>query len=312
MEDLNISSFASGKATDDDNKESQVNNKIDKVTVENAPDKVAQTLCPEYYSERRESVVYATKQAITYYSNTTGCERRANILLPADYSKEQKYPVLFYLHGIFGNEESMLEEANRSDVIIGNLKADGIIKDAIVVFPNMFATGDPDLQPGFEREQIVPYDNFINDLVNDLVPYIEANYSVIADREHRAVIGFSMGGRETLFIGLMRSDMFGSFAAIAPAPGLVPSKDMMMEHEGQYDSEEAMNLAHSDSKPELVMVCCGTNDSVVGQFPANYHRILTENKVEHLWYEVPQADHDNNAIKSGYYNFLIRWNAIAR
>lgn len=303
----NVSEFASGKVVSDVNSEV-----FTKVVVENESDKVTQTLCPEYYSEKRENVRYATRQAITYYSNTTGCERRANILLPTDYSTEKKYPVLFYLHGIFGDENSMLEEANKSEVILGNLREDGIVKDTIVVFPNMYATGNPDLQPGFDKEQIAPYDNFINDLVNDLVPFIESNYSVVGDREHRAVIGFSMGGRETLYIGLMRSDMFSSFAAIAPAPGLVPSKDMMMEHEGQYDSEEAMSLAYPDNEPELVMVCCGTNDSVVGKFPASYDKILTTNKVDHLWYEVPQADHDNNAIKSGYYNFLIRWNAIRK
>jgi hypothetical protein len=55
------------------------------------------------------------------------------------------------------------------------------------------------------------------------------------------------------------------------------------------------------------MICCGTRDGVVGKFPESYHNIMTTNKVEHLWYEVPGADHDSNAIKSGLYNLLIRW-----
>lgn len=286
---------------------------VEKVAVENARDKITQTLCPDYYSEIREGLVYGTREEIIYYSNTTACERRANVLLPADYDESKKYPVLYFLHGIFGDENSMLyEEANKLDIIAGNLKADGIIGDAIIVFPNMFATKDPKVVPGFSLEGTLPYDNFINDLADDLIPYIEKKYSAVSDRHHRAVIGFSMGGRETLFIGLMRSDIIGSFAAIAPAPGLVPNKDAMMEHQGQYKSEEKMTLSYPDSKPELIMVCCGTNDGVVGQFPASYDRILTDNKIEHMWYQVPGADHESTAIRSGYYNFLIRWGAIAK
>lgn len=280
------------------------------VVVEDSMEKVTQTLCPDYFCIKKEGVTYGTKEGITYYSETTGCERKANVLLPPDYSPDKKYPVLYFLHGIFGDENSMIgEESNKLDIIFGNLKADGIIDDAILIFPNMFATGDPNIQPGFNSEQTAPYDNFINDLVNDLIPFIEKKYSVISDREHRGLIGFSMGGRETLFIGLMRSDLIASFCAISSAPGLVPSQDNFMKHDGQFADEQDMCLK-TDSKPDMIMVCCGTQDSVVGKFPSNYHRILSENEIDHLWFEVPGADHNSDAIRSGYYNFLIRWKGI--
>ncbi len=54
------------------------------------------------------------------------------------------------------------------------------------------------------------------------------------------------------------------------------------------------------------MICAGDHDSVVGKFPLSYHEILEENGSEHIWYEVTGADHDNTAIKSGLYNFLIQ------
>ena len=286
------------------------NQSVAVVEIEKSMDKVIQTLCPEYFCVTRENVTYGIREGVTYYSETTKCERRANVLLPSDYDSSKKYPVLYFLHGIFGDENSMLgEEANKLDIICGNLKADKHIGDVIIVFPNMFATGDPNIQPGFNSEQTAPYDNFINDLINDLIPFIEKKYSVISDREHRGLIGFSMGGRETLFIGLMRSDVIGSFCAISSAPGLVPSQDNFMKHDGQFKDEADMCLK-TDMKPDMIMVCCGTQDSVVGQFPANYHRILTENEIEHLWFEVPGADHNSDAIRSGYYNFLIRWNGI--
>lgn len=52
------------------------------------------------------------------------------------------------------------------------------------------------------------------------------------------------------------------------------------------------------------MVCCGTNDSVVGAFPKSYHDIMERNEVNHIWYEVPGADHNSYAIRSGLYNFI--------
>ena len=115
-----------------------------------------------------------------------------------------------------------------------------------------------------------------------------------------------MGGRETLFIGLSRPDLFGYIGAIAPAPGLVPGKDSFMTHVGQMQEDE-VKYDEDDVLPEFLMVCCGTRDSVVGKFPQSYHEIFERNGVGHLWYEVPGADHDSNAIRSGIYNFLIRW-----
>lgn len=264
-------------------------------------------LCPETASTAREGMDYGKVEHISYYSNTTKCERGANILFPASYDESRQYPVLYFLHGIFGDENSMIgEKDNKIDVIAGNLKADGKAEEVIIVFPNMFAADNPDIQPGFSAEQVLPYDNFINDLCDDLVPYIEANYPVIKDRNMRSVIGFSMGGRETLFIGTRRSDLFAHFGAIAPAPGLVPTSDAFMSHVGQMQESE-MVIVHEESKPELMLVCCGTQDSVVGKFPESYHEIYKKNGVEHIWYEVPAADHNSDAIRSGFYNFMIKW-----
>ncbi len=260
--------------------------------------------CPVKITMNRADVAYGTVQHETYYSTTTGGDRGVNILLPADYDETKEYPTLYLLHGIFGNEHSFTSDSsNKIPQILGNLAADGLAKEMIVVFPNMYASADPAQQPGFTDEAMAPYDNFINDLVNDLIPYIESNYSVQKDREHRAIAGFSMGGRETLFIGLQRPDLFAYVGAIAPAPGLTPGKDWAMEHPGQL-AEEQVTFEGKEYLPEILMVCCGTKDSVVGQFPKSYHNIMETNGVEHVWYEITGADHDNKAIKSGLHNFV--------
>jgi len=269
---------------------------------------VKTTICPDELGVKVEHVTYGSLEHITYFSETTGLERGANVLLPANYRPEKQYPVLYFQHGIFGDEYALINDDNNKIVeILGNLVAEGKAKEMVVVFPDMFATSDPEQKPAFTQEAVLPYDNFINDLVNDLIPYIEANYSVLPGRANRAILGFSMGGRETLFIGLSRPDLFGYIGAIAPAPGLTPGKDKMMVHVGQMQ-EADVKFTDLENLPELLMICCGSGDSVVGKFPIGYHELMIKNGVAHLWYEVPGADHDSMAIRSGLYNFVTRWN----
>lgn len=266
-----------------------------------------QAECPQELSKKVAGREYGSVEHITYHSETTGLDRGANVLLPVGYDPEKQYGVLYFQHGIFGDEYSLIGDPNNAIAeILGNLAAEGQAREVIVVFPDMYATSDPDLQPGFTDDAVAPYDNFINELTADLIPYIESHYSVAADRENRGILGFSMGGRETLYIGINRPDLFGYIGAISPAPGLTPSKDWAMTHPGQLKEEE-LCFAQGAKLPELLMICCGTKDGVVGQFPAGYHQILERNGVEHLWYEVPGADHDSQAIRSGLYNFMIRW-----
>ena len=260
--------------------------------------------CPAACSVARSDVKYGEFTHATYYSETCGLERGYCILLPADYNKDKKYPVLYLLHGIFGNEYSFSQDPNNCiKEIVGNMAADGLIEETIVVCPNMFATTDPDQQPGFDAKACLPYDNFINDLVNDLMPHIESEYSVLIGRENTYLAGFSMGGRETIFITLQRPELFGYVSAISSAPGVVATADSYMSHPGQLEPDE-VKFADGAVTPYVFIVCSGDKDSVVGTYPKSYHELLEKNGVDHIWYEIHNADHDNNAIKSGIYNLL--------
>ncbi|MBR3058836.1 MAG: esterase family protein [Clostridiales bacterium] len=260
--------------------------------------------CPEEYSSTRSDVKYGEFTHGTYYSKTCGMKRGYSILLPAGYSDKKKYPVLYLLHGIFGDEYSFSGDAsNKIKEIVGNMAADGLIEETIVVCPNMFAATDPSQKPGFDAEACLPYDNFINDLVNDLMPYIKSEYSVRVGREDTYLAGFSMGGRETIFITLKRPELFGYVCAISAAPGVVSTKDKFMSHPGQLEESE-MKFADDAVVPEVFILCCGSRDSVVGTYPESYHELLKTNGAEHIWYEIEGADHDNNAIKSGIYNLF--------
>ena len=225
------------------------------------------------------------------------------MLLPVDYTPEKKYPVVYLLHGIFGDENSFAGNATLP-VLIGNMIADGLCEEFILVCPAMFAASDDTAQqPGFTAEQMIPYDRFAHDLTKCLMPYIEKTYSVIEGREGANIAGFSMGGRETLYTIITYPETFKYACAIAPAPGLVPGKDRFMTHEGSY-AEDEIRFAEGKTIPEKIIICCGTKDSVVGKFPLSYHELFTKNGIAHIWYEVPNADHDDKAQYSGLYNYL--------
>lgn len=256
--------------------------------------------CPGYNLTRRNGVSYGSFVHKTYYSSTTKSYRGINIMLPANYTPQKKYPVLYVLHGIFGDENTLL--GNNISEIVGNQVANGNAKDMIVVLPNVYASTNG-ASPSFTDAGVAGYNNFINDLVNDLMPYMKNNYSISESREDQAIAGFSMGGRQALYIGMTRSDLFGYVMGISPAPGLTPGRDWAMYHPGQLQESE-LKVKHTEAPPYAIMLCCGTNDRTVGNFPESYHNILTNNSVNHIWYTVPGADHDNRAIASGINNFV--------
>lgn len=290
-----------GNSNEDDTKVEEV---VD--TVQAAKDYMAnfeaEITCPVSYTIMKVDTDYGEIVKTKYDSKTCGRERNVNIVLPAGYSKDKKYPVLYVLHGIFGDENSMLGDGNSgARVIIGNLVKEGLAKEMIIVFPNMYASTDPNQQPGFDAESVKPYDNFVNDLVDDLMPFMEKNYSVATGKKNTAVLGFSMGGRESLAIGIAHPDKFGYIGAIAPAPGLVPGQDWAMKHEGTYTEDQI--CFPDDVMPWLLMICAGDKDGTVGQFPKSYHELMDKNSVPHIWYEIPGSDHGDPAISSGIYNF---------
>lgn len=260
--------------------------------------------CPGELTADVDEAELGRVRSRSYFSTSCGLERRVNVLLPANMTEGRKYPVLYMLHGIFGDENSFLNDKNNKlPEITVNMVKKGICGETIIVFPNMYASFRADQKPGMNSEDIKPYDFFINDLVNDLMPFIEREFPVLTGRENTALAGFSMGGRETLFIALKHPELFANICSISAAPGLVPGRDWAMEHVGQL-SEDEVRFAPDALLPDRFIVCCGTKDSVVGRFPLSYHELFEKNGIKHIWYEVTDADHDNNAIRSGYYNVL--------
>ncbi|MBR6761581.1 MAG: hypothetical protein IKM30_06055 [Oscillospiraceae bacterium] len=121
-------------------------------------------------------------------------------------------------------------------------------------------------------------------------------------RDYTAITGFSMGGRESLYIGVSRPDLFGYIGAACPAPGVTPGVDMFMNHPGSM-TESEFRISGPDY-PYVLMIAGGTNDAVVGTFPEQYHNILTTNQTDHIWLSIPGGGHDGSCVVPLMYNFI--------
>lgn len=250
---------------------------------------------PTDFDRALAGVTYGETVLVRYDSSTTGTERRALVLLPPDYDAEKEYPVLYLLHGIGGDETEW--SGGRPTWVIGNLIASGEAAEMIVVMPNVRARANDSVNASdmYTTTHFAAFDNFINDLRDDLMPYIAAHYPIAAGRENTAIAGLSMGGREALYIGLTMPETFGYVGAFCPAPGVLP-----------YDVEGGL-FQPEDFKADkgygtYILINAGKTDGVVSDWPQTYSDTLTENGTEHTFY-VTDGGHDFRVWKHGLYNF---------
>ncbi len=250
---------------------------------------------PAGFDAKKAEVPYGKTLLRTYPSTTTGRNRKVMILLPPDYSEEKTYPVLYLLHGIGGDENEWA--GGRPTYVIGNLLAAGEAREMIVVMPNVRARANDRVNSAdmYSPEHFAAFDNFINDLTNDLMPYMAAHFPIAAGRENTAIAGLSMGGREALYIGLTLPETFGYVGAFCPAPGVLP-----------YHAEKGLfqtaDFKAAEGLDAYILINAGATDGVVGTWPQTYSDTLTKNGTAHDFY-VTKGGHDFAVWKHGLYNF---------
>lgn len=240
------------------------------------------------------------EERITYFSSVANKNKKAVVILPPGYTTSKKYPVVYVNHGIMGSENDMVGYCKS---IGGNLMKSGEAEEMILVSCAMYTSATSDVCSGITAEECAKYDAFREDLIECLMPYIEKNYSVKTGRENTGICGFSMGGRESLYIGITRPQYFGYIGAASPAPGITPAQDMFMTHPGNMQPSEFKVQDHTYD-PYFLMITGGTNDMVVGTFPKEYHETLTANGQPHIWQEIQGGGHDASCINPLMYNFL--------
>jgi enterochelin esterase-like enzyme len=245
---------------------------------------------PDGFNAKRDGIPHGKMDVIEYDSKTVGTRRKMLVYMPPGYTRTKKYPVLYLLHGIGGDETEWLR-FTQPENILDNLLADGKAVPMILVFPNGRAQKD-DHPTGNMFAHAAAFANFEGDLLNDVIPTIESRYSTLTDREHRALAGLSMGGGQTLNFGLAHLDRFAWIGAFSSAPNTKPPAALVPDP------------VAAKRQLELFWLSCGNKDNLIS-ISQGLHRYLKEHDVPHVW-NVDDHAHDAAEWANNLHHFAER------
>lgn len=250
-----------------------------------------QTAAPEGFDIQRPEIAHGRLDTITYASKTVGTNRKAVVYLPPGYSVKSKYPVLYLLHGIGGDELEWLRNGNPQH-ILDNLYAQKKLIPMIVVLPNGRAMAD-DRATGniMAADKVAAFSNFEGDLIHDLIPYIEQHYRALKDRKSRAIAGLSMGGGQALNFGLGNLDKFAWIGGFSSAPNTKQPKELLPDP------------ASAKSKINLLWISCGDQDRLLS-ISERTRDYMSANQVPHTFLKEP-GQHDFKVWKNDLYLFSL-------
>jgi enterochelin esterase-like enzyme len=242
---------------------------------------------PESFDKAREGIPHGKLEMVEYDSKSVGNKRKALVYTPPGYSADTKYPVLYLLHGIGGDEEEW-RRGGHPEIILDNLIAENKAVPMIIVMPNGRAqTND---RPGTNAMSTAPaFAKFDKDLLGDLIPFIQSKYSVKTDRENRALAGLSMGGGQSLNFGLGNLDTFAWIGGFSSAPNTRPPAELVPDPE------------NAKKQLKLLYISCGNKDGLI-RISQGVHAYLKEHDVPHIW-QVDEHAHDFRHWKNSLYHF---------
>ncbi len=185
-----------------------------------------------------KDVPHGNVQQILFPSPSTKTSRRAFVYTPPTYGKDKntRYPVLYLQHG-WGEDETAWSNQGHANLIMDNLIAEGKIKPFIIVM-TYGMTNEIKFGSGFRN---FDFTQFQTVLVDELIPYVDANFATKADQQNRAMAGLSMGGMETKNITLSKPEVFSHYALLSG---------------GTYAPDEIKDK----SKVKLIFLSCGSKE----------------------------------------------------
>ena len=243
---------------------------------------------PQGFDQEREGIAKGTVQLIEYQSESVGTTRKANVYLPPKYDAKKKYNVLYLLHGIGGDENEWYKDGGVPHIIMDNLYADGKVADMIVVMPNGRAQKDDSRAGGMGSFRA--FGDFDKDLIGSLIPYIEKNFSVYTDKDHRAIAGLSMGGGQSLNFGLGHMDVFAYVGGFSSAPNTMRAAQLIPD----VDKVKKEN--------KLLWMVCGGADGLMNN-SAQLKAFCDEKGIPCTLINYPEGQHNFVVWKYGLYNF---------
>jgi enterochelin esterase-like enzyme len=241
---------------------------------------------PAFYDV--QDVPHGELRTLLYKSRSNGAIRELTVYVPPGYdeTRNRRYPVLYLLHG-FANDHHSWHRYGRANDILDNLLAERTIQPLLVVMPlgyggahiNGDGTGIPPKGAGTFGGDAGLYER---DLLEDVIPMIDGKYRTMADRRHRAIVGFSMGGGQAGRIGLRHLETFSHVGIMSAGMA------------GGLDTEPlatlAANPARTNKQIDLLWIACGKDDTAM-KGAKTLHATLTQAGIEHTFLETEGAHH---------------------
>jgi len=243
---------------------------------------------PAGFDQERTGIDHGRIDLVEYKSTHVGTTRKCSIYLPPKYDPNKKYSVLYLLHGIGGDEHEWVNGGAPLN-ILDNLYADGKLQPMIVVMPNGRAQ-ENDRAEGNVYAGAPAFENFEGDLLKDLIPFVEKNYSVYTDKMHRALAGLSMGGGQSLNFGLAHMDVFAYVGGFSSAPNTRRPEILIPD------------VSATKANNKLLWMVCGSEDGLMFN-SANLKAFCEKNDVPCTLIKYPGEGHNFVVWKYGLYNF---------
>ena len=219
---------------------------------------------PMFYEEQQ--VPHGTVHIHKYQSKSLSVPRQLYLYTPPGYEtdKNTRYPVLYLFHG-FGDTEDAWTGVGRANLIMDNLIAASKAKPFIIVMPYGHTPSSPPVMRSIGR-----YEAYEKDLIEDIIPYVQKCYRVSTEQKDRAITGLSMGGGQSLTIGLGNLELFGWVGAFSSAIPEEPKLGKLLA------KPESIN-----EKLKLLWIGCGRKDFLFEANQKFLERLKTE-KIKHV------------------------------
>jgi enterochelin esterase-like enzyme len=241
---------------------------------------------PAFYDV--QDVPHGEIRTLLYKSRSNGVTRELTVYVPPGYdeTRNRRYPVLYLLHG-FANDHHSWHRYGRANDILDNLLAQKKTDPFLIVMPlgyggvqvNGDGTGIPSTDGGTPRGDAALFER---DLLEDIIPMIDSKYRTIADRKHRAIVGFSMGGGQAGRVGLRH---LGTFSQVG-----IMSAGMAGGTDTEPLATLAANPAKTNKQIDLLWIACGKEDTAM-KGAKTLHTALEQAKIEHTFLETAGAHH---------------------
>jgi enterochelin esterase-like enzyme len=242
---------------------------------------------PAGYDAERPGIDRGTLETVEYKSESVGTVRKATVYLPPKFDANKKYPVLYLLHGIGGDEREWLQGV--PNIIMDNLYADGKAAEMIIVMPNGRAQVN-DRAEGNVYATAPAFAAFEQDLLGSLIPFIEGKYNVYTDKMHRAIAGLSMGGGQSLNFGLGHMDVFAYVGGFSSAPNTNTPEVLIPD------------VAKTKAENKLLWMVCGSKDGLMYN-SSRLKAFCDEHGIPCTLINFPDGEHNFVVWKYGLFNF---------